>query len=153
MSSRTRALVGLGLATFLWPAVAWAGPPERAQIYVPIALFICLAITVGFVKLAQHRNLAERHETLRAMVDKGMEIPPRLLAEAPRPANPRRDLRRGILLLSAGVGIFLFLLIDEGGDDAALGFVPAFIGIGYLIVAKLERQWPTPPPAETDSTF
>ena len=82
----------------------------------------------------------QRHQTVRAMVEKGVEIPPELLGEGKRPPSPRRDLRRGILLVCTGIGIGLFLLFEDGLDEAALGLVPILIGIGYLIVAKLDSK-------------
>ena len=86
------------------------------------------------------RYTLQRHQTLRAMVEKGMEIPPQLLGQGKRPPSPRRDLRRGILLICAGIGIGLFLIFADGEEGAGLGLIPILIGVGYLIVATLESR-------------
>ena len=65
---------------------------ELVAIVVPIAFF---ATIVGFVWLAllyRGRSEQERQQTLRLMVEKGVEIPAELLV---RPRSPIADLRRG----------------------------------------------------------
>jgi hypothetical protein len=120
-----------------WPGVALASS-EAVEMTAVLGFFVATVTIVAVVMVGYHRLTVQRHQTLRAMVDKGMTVPPRMLEEAPRAPNPRRDLRWGILLVSAGVGIGLFILLEDGPRDAALGLVPTFIGIGYLIVAKLD---------------
>jgi cadmium resistance protein CadD (predicted permease) len=46
------------------------------------------------------------------------------------------------LLICAGLGVGLFLFLVEGIKQAGLGLIPLFIGIGYLVVAKLEADRP-----------
>ena len=110
------------------------------EIVVPVAFFVCVAIVGVLVLIGYSRETMQRHQTVRAMVEKGVEIPPQLLGEGKRPPSPRRDLRKGILLVCTGIGIGLFLLFEDGLDEAALGLVPILIGIGYLIVAKLDSK-------------
>jgi hypothetical protein len=120
-----------------WPGVALASS-DAVEMTAVLGFFVAAVTIVALVMVGYHRVTVQRHQTLRAMVEKGITVPPRLFEEAPRTPNPRRDLRWGILLVSAGVGIGLFILLEDGPRDAALGLVPTFIGIGYLIVAKLE---------------
>ena len=80
------------------------------------------------------------HKTVRMMVEKGQEVPPALLAP-PAPAQRKRsDMRRGIVLLMVGLGIMLFLgaVNDWSGGAWSIGLIPLLIGVGYLLVWKLE---------------
>jgi hypothetical protein len=131
------------------PGAAFAAS-EAVELSALISFFLAAVAIAALVMVGHHRKTVQRHQTLRAMLDKGIAIPPRLLEEAPRAPNPRRDLRWGILLLSAGVGIALFIWLEDGIQDAAVGLVPMFIGIGYLIVAKLEWSRPTPTPEQAE---
>jgi hypothetical protein len=112
----------------------------QVEIIVPVAFFVCVAIIGALFLVGYSRYTAQRHETLRAMVEKGMQIPPELLGHAKRPPSPARDRRRGILLICAGIGIGLFLILADGEEGASMGLVPILIGVGYLIVAKLEGR-------------
>ena len=108
------------------PAIAWI---------VPLAAFTTLFALVAAVLYAGFRRDRNRHETLRAMIEKGAAIPPELLVP-PKGS----DLRRGIVLLGAGAGLSIFFLALQVQPGLwALGSIPALIGIGYLLVWRLER--------------
>jgi hypothetical protein len=122
---------------------------EAVEVLVPLGFFVCVIVVAAIVARTYQRYLAEQHQTLRAMVDKGMQIPPHVLELTRRP-SPQRDVRRGIFLLCLGVGLAIFLGAEEGPEAAALGLIPAFVGAGYLIVARLERRRaPAEDPATT----
>jgi hypothetical protein len=110
------------------------------DIVIPVAFFACVAIVGALALIGYLRHTVQRHQTLRAMVEKGMQIPPELLGQGQRPPSPRRDLRRGILLICFGLGIALFLIVADGEEGAGLGLIPILVGIGYLIVAALETR-------------
>jgi hypothetical protein len=92
-----------------------------------------VAIVALFVAL-RHRRNRMMHETLRAMVEKGVPIPPELLtgggvarAGASNGAGyGNRDLRWGLVLIAVGVGV--------GVMAGKLGIIPFFIGVALLIV-------------------
>ena len=92
------------------------GPELLVPILVPISLF---AMVFGLVYLKSRENLS--------MIEKGMN--PKEFAN--RPA-PYRNLKNGLLLLGAGIGLALayiitkYMLHDE--ENPALWF--ALIGIG-----------------------
>ena len=128
------------IVTVLSPARAFAAS-DGVEMSAVISFFVAVIAVAALIMVGHQRSNAQRHQTLRAMVEKGVTIPPRLLEGAPR--DPRRDLRWGILLVSAGIGIGLFLLFDEGAEEAALGLIPMLIGAGYLVLAKLEWSRPS----------
>ena len=77
---------------------------------------------------AEHKRL----DLARRLIEQGLEPPQELLA-----APARNDLRRGLVLGFAGLGLVVagMLLGDRG--LAAGGLVPAFIGGGYLVSFRL----------------
>jgi len=122
-------------------------PPWIAGV-VPVAFFAFVLLVVWFSLQHRGRQEAKRHETIRAMIDKGLEIPGALLApQRARPAESPvlRDLRRGLLLICGGLGLSACFGVvgiwnAEAARGTALGLVPLFIGLGYVIVARLARK-------------
>jgi len=102
----------------------------------PIELLVLFS-AVSFVAwlYASYRKERQRHETVRLMVEKGVEVPSALLA--PPPKRPS-DLRRGVILSTAGLGLTLFLaLLGQNGAWGA-GVTLFMIGVGHLIVWRLQ---------------
>src|SRR6476660_8285205 len=115
---------------------------------LPIAIISILAVfgfPVAIVAVIMFSNWAKSrslHKTVRMMVEKGQPIPPELLsspAAAPVIVRPWYDLRRGIVLVSVGVGVVMFFGISAGWDNGvwALGLIPGLIGLGYLLAWRL----------------
>ncbi len=110
------------------PAVAWI---------VPLAFFLFVFLTVGAALGIQQARDKVRQGTIRLAIEKGAQIPPELLS----PPVRRSDLRRGLTLVGAGIGIavMLGLLIREQPGAWSVGLVPLLIGVGYLVTWKLEK--------------
>jgi hypothetical protein len=87
------------------------------------------------------------HRTIRMMVEKGQPVPPALLAPPPPALRQRSDMRRGVVLVMVGLGLMLFLgAVNEWEGGAwAVGIIPFLIGVGYLLVWKLEDRKDIPP--------
>ncbi|MEP7155788.1 MAG: DUF6249 domain-containing protein [Betaproteobacteria bacterium] len=79
------------------------------------------------------RNTRLMHETAALLVEKGQPVPPELFAMAD---DTFSDLRRGVILIALGLGLGLFMY--QMDKPWSLGFIPLFMGVGYLIVWKLE---------------
>ncbi len=112
-------------------------------------MFLSPVLIVGLVMFFSYWKTRTLHRTVRAMVEKGQEVPPGLLAPVAAPERPRSDLRRGIILVTVGAGIMLFLgaVNDWDGGAWAVGIIPFMIGVGYLVVARMEglKKETTPP--------
>jgi hypothetical protein len=106
-------------------------------ILVPVAFFAMIIgiVWLGISSRAKQRQLA--HETIRLMIEKGQPVPPELFLD-PKVVRPRSDLRRGVVLTAIGVGIVAYLLSDHD-SDWGLGLIPLLIGVGYLIIWKMQN--------------
>jgi len=91
------------------------------------------------------------HRTIRMMAEKGQPIPPALLAPPTPAIRQRSDMRRGVVLCMVGLGLMLFFgaVNQWEGGSWAIGVIPFVIGLGYLLVWKLEgkKDISSPPPA------
>lgn len=94
-----------------------------------LGLAAVVAIAIGRMRLATEQR---RLEVARKLIEKGFEPPDGLFT-----APARRDLRKGVVLVFAGLGLVVagMMLGDRG--MAAGGLIPAFIGIGYLVSYRL----------------
>lgn len=110
--------------------------PPAVAIVAPVAFFLTVFALVCAILFARFRRERQLHETLRQMIDRGVDIPPAMLV--PPQVKPN-DRRRGVILIALGVGISAFLFLVDGKDDGAwgLGLVPAFLGAGYLLASYL----------------
>ncbi|WP_158912855.1 DUF6249 domain-containing protein [Caulobacter sp. S45] len=124
----------------------------------PFFFFAFLAAIILVPKYLRHQERGRLHETLRLAFERGQPVPPELVealqvGRRPRaydepvytvPDRPQRDLRRGVLWLAVGLGLvavggaFYAGLYNVGGSEetfgsfAAIGAIPAFIGVAYL---------------------
>lgn len=117
-------------------------PGVIVAVVVPVVLF--LSILGGVIAALYFRSRKDRelHTTLRAMVEKGEPIPTGLISP---PSKKGNDLKKGVLLLTVGVGFSLCMMFiaiwdAEAIKGAGVGLIPTFLGIGYLTVAKLAKK-------------
>jgi uncharacterized protein DUF6249 len=107
---------------------------------------VLIVIMVGVFAVLMSRM---RQRTIRMMVEKGQPVPAELLAPATRGVRRRSDVRRGVIWAMIGLGAMIFFgaVNDWEGGAWSLGLIPFLIGLGYLIVWKLETKNDNPPPA------
>ncbi|HEY5658061.1 MAG TPA: DUF6249 domain-containing protein [Myxococcota bacterium] len=112
---------------------------DLVAILLPLGLFLTILLGMIATLVMRYRKHGQLQETLRLMIEKGVEIPTELIAP---PASRYGDLRRGIVLLSAGIALSIFIGLEDGfgGGDWAVGLVPAFIGAGYLLIWRLSQR-------------
>ena len=109
---------------------------------------VLIVMVIGIFALIGSRM---RQRTIRMMVEKGQPVPAELLAPEVRKVRRRSDARRGVVWTMVGLGLMIWLAAvnDWEGGAWSFGLIPFLIGLGYLIVWKLENKnnIPPPPPA------
>ena len=109
---------------------------------------VAIVVMIGVFSIIATRM---RQRTIRMMVEKGQPVPAELLAPATRGIRRRSDVRRGVVWTMVGLGLMIFFgaVNDWEGGIWSLGLIPFLIGLGYLLVWKLEgkKDIPPPPPA------
>ena len=126
----------------------------RDFIAIPIVAIVFLSIfgapvlivlVIGMFALIGNRM---RQRTIRMMVEKGQPVPVELLAPEVRRVRRRSDVRRGVVWTMVGLGLMIWLaaINDWEGGVWSFGLIPFLIGLGYLIIWKLEGKKDIPPP-------
>lgn len=106
---------------------------------------VLIAMVIGIIALVGTRM---RQRTIRMMLEKGQPVPAELLAPEVRRVRRRSDVRRGVVWTMVGLGLMIWLgaVNDWEGGAWSFGLIPFLIGLGYLIVWKLENKKDIPPP-------
>jgi hypothetical protein len=106
---------------------------------------VAIVVMIGIFSMIATRT---RQRTIRMMVEKGQPVPAELLAPATRGIRRRSDVRRGVVWTMVGLGLMIWLAAvnDWEGGAWSFGLIPFLIGLGYLIVWKLENKKDIPPP-------
>jgi len=114
---------------------------------VPVVGTVCtfgmITIVVALAGYFAHRRNKVAHETIRAMIDKGVPMTPELVAElkSNRPHGSRAyGLRSGRLfpgLICIGVGTALLI---AGHAESRGGLIVLFIGLAFLITGVVEQK-------------
>ena len=109
---------------------------------------VLIVVMIGVFALLVSRS---RQRTIRMMVEKGQPVPAELLAPEVRRVRRRSDVRRGVIWAMVGLGLMVWLAAvnDWEGGAWSLGLIPFLIGLGYLIIWKLENKKDIPPPPPT----
>jgi hypothetical protein len=110
-------------------------------------LFGAPVLVVGAIMFFSYLKSRSLHRTVREMVEKGQPVPPALFAP-PAAIRARSDMRRGVVLVMVGIGVMIFFgaVNDWDGGAWALGVIPFLIGVGHLLVWKLEGPKDKAPP-------
>jgi hypothetical protein len=106
---------------------------------------VAIVVMVGIFSMIATRM---RQRTIRMMLEKGQPVPAELLVPATRGIRRRSDVRRGVVWTMVGLGLMVWLAAvnDWEGGAWSFGLIPFLIGLGYLIVWKLENKKDIPPP-------
>jgi hypothetical protein len=111
---------------------------------IAIVMGIGFAMFASWLKYRRQRELFQLHHAERmAAIEKGIDLPP-LPPEFFQPlarqaGTGASNLRRGMIVLFVGIGVTIALL---GTHEKSWwwGLVPTSIGMGYLLLHRLERS-------------
>jgi glucose uptake protein GlcU len=54
-------------------------------------------------------------------------------------SNPSSNLKRGVLCLAVGLALLIYFVIVHNNFALIGGIIPAFVGVGYLLVHYLDK--------------
>ena len=98
---------------------------------------IIIVIAILVHKAARTRRI---HQTVVALAEKGLPVPPDLFIDKSS-ADTSSPLHKGVILIAVGIGLTIFFLSMPNRHAAwGVGMIPLMIGVGYLIVWKLEGK-------------
>lgn len=95
-----------------------------------LGLFFTTVVVIMRMRLRAEEN---RLDLARRYVEQGIEPPGNLF-----PSAARSDLRRGVVLIFAGLG--LLATAGGGGQLGPVGLIPGFIGLGYIVSYALSQR-------------
>jgi hypothetical protein len=109
---------------------------------VTIALLPFLFVIILVFLNVRQKNIESKrkYDLYMKSLEMGQTIPEHFFEE-PKSAGKPSNLKRGIILLMIGISFGLFALIKKDTDLIILlaAIIPTFVGIGYLLVHKLEK--------------
>ncbi|HEY6913339.1 MAG TPA: DUF6249 domain-containing protein [Paludibacter sp.] len=105
-------------------------------------LFIVMVLVIQ--SRVRNRESQRRYDIYMKSIEMGQTVPEHFFDE-PKKTNAPSNLKKGILWLVIGLGIVISFLVMKEKDGLIVGIIPGFVGIGYLLVHKLDKP-------KTDST-
>jgi hypothetical protein len=111
-----------------------------------IPIFVALSIMGLFIGFFHYNSRTKRslHTAVEKALEKGEKLTPELLKTLQTPSSGKYgDFRKGVLWLAVGAALALLGILNPGehGHNAAyFAFFPVFIGIGYIVIWKLNPE-------------
>ena len=103
------------------------------EIISVVAILSCIALPTYL--LFRWCLFRDQQRTLRAMLEKGIQIPSEMFLTSPT-KNPVNDLRCGLLLICSSIGLTISLFMMSDMSDIphlwSIGLIPFFLGTGYV---------------------
>ncbi len=122
---------------------------QALGILIPIVLFIAIAVVLCIYFHLRHRTSQSVQETVRTAIEQGQQLTPEILerlGQTPRRGKTENaDLRRGVILITVGLGIAAWVawsgvLHGPAMLPLAFGSLPVLIGIAYLGLWRFDRS-------------
>jgi uncharacterized membrane protein len=108
-----------------------------------IVTFGLPVLLVAIILWFKHRKLRMIHETIARLAERGLPVPPELLAP-PAPGRSRSvALRGGLVLVALGIALMVFFLQVQG--PWSIGLIPGLMGLALVIAWAIERHEDTTP--------
>jgi Flp pilus assembly protein TadB len=111
-----------------------------------IVMLPFLFVTIIIILNVRSKNAESkrRYDLYSKSLEMGQTVPEHFFDE-PKKDNPTSNLKKGILWFVIGLALVFSFLVMHRWEALIVGIVPAFVGVGYLLVHFLEKP-------KTDST-
>jgi hypothetical protein len=111
---------------------------SAAIIIICLLPFLFVATLVFIVSRAKSNESKRKYELYTKSLEMGQTIPEHFFDE-PKKANRSSNLKRGVLCLAGGLALLIYFVIVHNNFALIGGIIPAFVGIGYLLVHYLDK--------------
>jgi hypothetical protein len=106
--------------------------------------FLFVIVILIIQSKARNRESQRRYDIYMKSIEIGQTVPEHFFDE-PKKSNASSNLKKGILWMVVGIAIVISFLVMNKTNGLIVGIVPAFVGVGYLLVHMLDKP-------KTDST-
>jgi hypothetical protein len=101
--------------------------------------FLFVATILLIQAKARNRESQRRYDIYMKSLEMGQTIPEHFFDEPKKATQPSSNLKKGILWLVIGLGIVISFMAIHKEQGLIVGIIPAFVGIGYLLVHFLDK--------------
>ncbi|HOV84514.1 MAG TPA: DUF6249 domain-containing protein [Paludibacteraceae bacterium] len=114
-------------------------PLTGFQIFLIIfSPFLFVIILIWIIYVAKNRESKRKYELYLKSLELGQTLPEDFFEKKAK-NKPASDLKKGIIWFAVGLSLLIYFLIVKNMGALILGIVPAFVGIGYLLVYFFEK--------------
>jgi len=100
--------------------------------------FLLVASIIFTQAKVRNRESQRKYDLYMKSLEMGQTVPEHFFDE-PRKADTTSNLKRGILWLVVGLALIISFIVINEKNALILGIVPTFVGIGYLLVNRLDK--------------
>ncbi|HOK36656.1 MAG TPA: DUF6249 domain-containing protein [Paludibacteraceae bacterium] len=100
--------------------------------------FLFVIVIIWIIYYQKGKESKQRYELYLKSLELGQTLPEDFFEKKAK-NKPNSDLKKGVLWLAVGLSLLIYFLIVKNMGALILGIVPAFVGIGYLLVYFLEK--------------
>ncbi|MEI8086047.1 MAG: DUF6249 domain-containing protein, partial [Paludibacter sp.] len=100
--------------------------------------FLLVASIIFTQAKVRNRESQRKYDLYMKSLEMGQTVPEHFFDE-PKKTDTTSNLKRGILWLVVGLALTISFLVIKEKEALILGIVPTFVGIGYLLVNKLDK--------------
>ncbi len=117
---------------------------SHETLVVAIGMLASLGLPLSLVAVVlayKHKRNRLNQEAILRLVEKGLPVPPELLA----PPGRRAGLRGGLVLIALGIGLGTFFA--QLGLPWSIGLIPGLMGVALVAawkIARAESNLPAP---------
>ncbi len=115
---------------------------DKKGLIIPIVFFGIILLIILVISYFRHQRMKKFFELYAKYAESGQPIPEMLMHTGLYTNRLKKvsTLRRGVIWMAIGLGIILYFFISDNSNEWALGLIPLFIGIGYIVIHIFEKK-------------
>ena len=114
-------------------------PLNPAAIVMIVLLpFLFVDIVLVIQGNIRDKDSQRRHDIYLKSLEMGQTVPEHFFDE-PQKAKTVSNLKNGILWSAVGLALLIYFIVEQENEAFIVGIVPAFVGVGYILVHFLDK--------------